>query len=141
MLRNTLFIKPEPDTSPEVDLDINDSSDFDSKETALELPIDLIQTPGHLIVRCPIAGAGIHDIEISLSTERLTLKKHATIEDPEKVTTYHYQECFWGELERDIDLPKPVDPDRTRASLQDGILVVTMPIASRTNSKVIHIQE
>jgi len=136
MLRNTFFAATnEPE---EADLEIEGSVD---EPEIMELPIDLIQTPGHLIVRCPIAGAGLHDIEISLNTDQLTIHKHGEVTTPEKITRWHNQECFWGELTRVIDLPKPVDPDHTRASLSDGVLVITMPIVSTNSSRVIPIKD
>lgn len=136
MLRNTFVIKPIAESEEEIELvTAEDGSE------ALELPVDLIQTSGHLIVRCPIAGAGIHDVDISLNADRLTIHKKGTVETPEKVVREHLAECYWGELIRTIDLPKPVDPDHTRATLNNGILVITMPIASRENTRSIQIKE
>src|SRR5688500_9446889 len=109
MLRNTFVIKPIEESEEEVALV---TAEEDSE--ALELPIDLIQTTGHLIARCPIAGAGIHDVEISLNADRLTIHKRGSVNTPEKVIREHLAECYWGELVRTVELPKPVDPDHTR---------------------------
>lgn len=139
MLHNTFFVKPESEEDGEIEISSNEPANHSSE--ALELPVDLIETPGHLIARFPIAGGGIHDINISLNADRLTLKKFSSVTEPDDIVKHHLEECYWGELERNIELPKPVDPDHTRASLQDGILVVTMPIASRNRSKIIHIED
>lgn len=137
MLRNTIFIKPEDSTTP-----LLESEDFSpTSDEDMELPIDLIQTTGHLVARCPIVGAGIHDVEISLSTDSLTITKSGQITDPEKIVQWHHQECHWGNLSRTIDLPKPVDADHTRATLSDGVLVITMPITSGNNTRLIKIKE
>lgn len=136
MLRNTFFIKPIEESEEPVDL-VTPEEEADT----LELPVDLIQTTGHLIVRCPIAGAGIHDVEISLNSDRLTIHKRNELPQTEKIVREHLSECYWGDLERTIDLPKPVDPDHTRASLHNGILVITMPIATRENTRSIQIKE
>jgi HSP20 family protein len=141
MLRNTFFTQTDSDENIAVDtVEIADYKDSPAETESLELPLDLIQTAGHLIVRCPIAGAGIHDIDISLNSDTLTIHKRSDIEDPKKIIRWHYQECFWGELTRTIDLPKPVDADHTRASLENGILVITMPIVSRANTRTIKVQ-
>lgn len=130
------------DTSSDVDEEIlEDSYDADLGEDELELPMDLIQTPGFLIAKIPITGAGINDIDISLNTDKLTIKKRATFDTSEKVVRMHLEECYWGELARTIELPKPVDPDHTKAALADGILTVRMPLAGRLNTRVIKIKE
>lgn len=136
MLRNTFVIKPIEESEDEVE-----AITAEEEADVLELPVDLIQTTGHLIVRCPIAGAGIHDVDISLNADRLTIHKRGEVDKPEKVVREHIAECYWGELIRTVDLPKPVDPDHTRATLNNGILVITMPITSRENTRSIQIKE
>ena len=139
MLRNTFFTQSEPTDEMEVTI-LPETQVVSESEETLELPIDLIQTAGHLIVRCPIAGAGIHDIDISLNSDQLTITKTSDIEDPAKILRWHHQECFWGELTRTVDLPKSVDADHTRATLENGILVITMPITSKANIRNFKIQ-
>ncbi len=130
------------DTSLDIDEEIlEDSYDSDLGEEELELPMDLIQTPGFLIAKVPIAGAGINDIDISLNTDKLTIKKRVTFDATEKVVRMHLEECYWGELGRTVELPKPVDPDHTKATLDDGILTIRMPLAGRLNTRVIKIKE
>lgn len=139
MLRNTILISPDPETVEEPSFQSSYISE--ASEETLELPIDLIQTTGHLVLRCPIVGAGIHDVEISLNTDTLTITKRADLEDPEKIVHWFNQECMWGDLSRTIELPKSVDPDHTRASLHNGVLTITMPIASKLNTRIIRIKE
>ncbi|MFH0905388.1 MAG: Hsp20/alpha crystallin family protein [bacterium] len=110
-------------------------------EAALELPLDLIRAGNQLIVRAPIVGAGIHDITITVSGNQLTIHKNSTTEEAEREEYPYVQECHWGALSRTISLPKPVDPNRTRASLHDGILTVVMPIVAKSHTQVIRIEE
>ena len=140
MLRNTFFAKPEP--IAEIDI-MTDTSDLDDPATEttneLELPIDLVQTPGQLILRAPISGGGIDDIDITLNPDQITITKRPYTPSSDKALHHHYQECYWGQLTRSIDLPQSVDPDTTRASLSDGILTIVMPLYKDSKTKIIRI--
>ena len=138
MLHNTFFARPDTnDLSLEETID---SSDFESTSpTTLELPVDLIQTPGQLILRAPISGGGIEDIDITLNPDQITITKRPYAGPQDKEIHEYYQECFWGHLTRTIDLPEPVDPDTTKATLADGVLTIVMPLYKNSKTKVIRI--
>jgi HSP20 family protein len=134
MLRDTFFTKADSDSS-QVAIDIDDHG-------ALELPIDLFRSDNNLIVRAPIAGANLHHITVSLGAQKLTITKAEHIDssnaNPDRI---YLEECHWGELSRTIELPLPVNPDHTRATLNDGVLTVIMPIINPSQSKFIKIKE
>lgn len=128
MLRDTFFTKSEPEAV--------------KSDTSLELPIDLFRSGDKLIVRTPIAGANLNHISVSVGPQRLTIHKAehniAYSDSPDRV---YLEECHWGELSRTVDLPMPVNPDTTRATLNDGVLTIAMPLINPNQSKLIRIKE
>ncbi|MFA5010111.1 MAG: Hsp20/alpha crystallin family protein [Patescibacteria group bacterium] len=128
MLRDTFFTKAEPEEA--------------KSDTSLELPIDLFRSGDKLIARAPIAGANLNHISVSVGPQRLTIHKAEHIvahtDSPDRI---YLEECHWGELSRAIDLPLPVNPDTTRATLTDGVLTIAMPLINPNQSKLIRIKE
>lgn len=140
MLRNTFFAKPKLNDEIEtIDLHTDDFESSSDQPTSLELPVDLVETPGQLILRAPISGGGIDDIDITLNPDQITLTKRPYNHPPDKEIHWHHQECYWGQLTRVIDLPQTVDPETTRASLADGILTIIMPLYKSSKTKIIRI--
>jgi len=133
MLRDTFFTKTEPAERDS----INEAVDGE----ALELPVDLFRSGNNLILRAPVIGVDINRVHVTLGNNRLTLRKvdgPAPLDTPERS---YLQECHWGELARAIDLPLPVNPDQTRATLHEGVLTVIMPLLNPHQAKLIRIKE
>ena len=111
MLRDTFFTKAETEPANRLGLAVEEAIGF-------ELPIDLFRSGNHLIVRAPILGADIKKVNVSIGNNQLTIHKTATpptdSHDPDRI---YLQECHWDELSRTIDLPPPVKPHSTPASL------------------------
>lgn len=145
MLRNTFFAKNQTADSRTITFRDNEETEAVdlSAETAdiSELPIDLLRVGHKLIARAPIAGAGMHDINVTIAANQLTIHKNSWRDNPEQKEHYYIQECHWGSLSRTVDLPKAVDPDRTRASLHNGILTVVMPLVSSSHTKIIQVRD
>ncbi|OGB73634.1 hypothetical protein A3K24_02210 [candidate division Kazan bacterium RIFCSPHIGHO2_01_FULL_44_14] len=145
MLRNTFFAQNQSAGSKTITF--RDGEEVEAEDLATdsvdasELPVDLLRTGNKLIARSPIAGAGIHDISVTITPNQLTINKNSWQGRSEEKEHFYLQECHWGNLSRTVDLPKPIDPDRTRASLNNGILTIIMPLASTSHTKIIQIQD
>lgn len=138
MLKNIFF-------AHNLEADANSITFGDTKEevmeaTEAELPIDLIRTGNKLVVRTPIVGANADDISITIENNLLTITKNSLREEPEAGEYYYLQECHWGVLSRVVELPKEVDPERIRATLDDGILTISLPLANKAYTKVINVR-
>lgn len=110
-------------------------------DSALELPIDLIRIDDTLVVRAPIVGVDLNGVTVTLGNNRLTLRKTShddPLTNPDRI---YLEECHWGELVRTIDLPLPVNPNTTRATLHSGVLTITMPLLNPNLEKLIKIKE
>lgn len=125
----------------ETEESLTEALDKTDNEGAIELPIDLIRTGNKLILKAPIVGAGINDINVTINTDQIIINKSGIHEPIDTNEQAYAQECHWGALSRTIDLPKNIDPDRTKASLHEGVLTIVMPIAVKSHIKTIKIQE
>lgn len=103
--------------------------------------INISDSDNALHVQAEVPGFEPKDIEISLEPARLTIsgKKEATKEQQEKGKMV-YKELCSNELLRVIDLPAEVDPEKTRATLKNGILELEMPKTSKSQSKRVEVK-
>ena len=88
--------------------------------------VDIFQTRDQLVVESDLPGVAREDVEIWVSQDCLRIHfsrrpTHASAEG-----TYLKQERVPGSYQRDLKLPKSVDPDSLTAQLRDGILRVRM---------------
>jgi HSP20 family protein len=133
MLRDTFFTKTNP-----VEEDLAEDVGTDD---ALELPIDLVRSGDNLIVRAPMVGVDINLVSVTLGNNHLTIRKTDSPEPLDPADRVYLQECHWGELVRAIDLPLPINPDHTRATLHDGVLTVIMPLLNPHQAKLIRVKD
>lgn len=106
----------------------------DDKEEG-QLTIDVYQDEDNIYVQSAVAGVDPDDLDINITKEAITIRgKREKIENIRE-HDYVYQECFWGTFSRSVVLPEEVDPDKSTASLKNGILTVKMPKFSRKKAK------
>ncbi|MEK9168399.1 MAG: Hsp20/alpha crystallin family protein [Patescibacteria group bacterium] len=110
------------------------------EEAEGELAVDVYQTPSAFTIESTIAGVNPEDIDISLTSDSITIKGKREKEERIKTENYIHQECYWGRFTRSIILPQEIDPDRTQASIKNGVLKITLPKINKTKSKKIKVR-
>ena len=146
------FIKPEIDKKPEKEIkaketeEIEDESEEDSLSEILdegegELAIDFYQTPTNFVIESTIAGVDPENIDVNITPESVTIKgKRDKFSSKSKAGEYLVQECFWGRFSRSIILPQEVDPDKSQATIKNGVLKITLPKANKEKTKKIKVK-
>ena len=104
-----------------------------------QLTVDVYQTSDNLVVKSIVAGIKNEDIQISLDNDMLTIKGHRKRQEQKNIEQYLYQECFWGAFSRTIILPTKVKANKIDATLEDGILTITLPISKIKTEKIIKV--
>lgn len=99
-----------------------------------QLSIDVYQTTDKLIVKSTIAGVKPDDIDIAINNDMLTIRGHREQKDEVDEGNYLYRECYWGSFSRSIILPVEVNAEKVDASLENGVLTVTLPKAKVSKS-------
>jgi HSP20 family protein len=105
-----------------------------------QLTIDVYQTPEEIVVESTIAGVKPEDLDISITSEAVTIRgkreKQETVQDED----YFYQECYWGKFSRSIILPQEIDSDKAVASIKNGILTIRLPKLNRQKTKKLKVK-
>lgn len=105
-----------------------------------QLTVDVYQDGDTIVVQSTVAGVKSEDVEVSITSESVAIrgKRERAREVEEK--DYFYQECFWGSFSRSIILPYEVDPDKSTATIKDGVLTVKMPKLNRQKAKKVKVK-
>ncbi len=88
--------------------------------------IDIHETATDVVVTAEIPGINPADVQIDLTGNVLTLKGEKKEESEEKGKNWHRIERGYGSFTRSFQLPESVDPEKTRASCDNGVLTVTI---------------
>ena len=111
------------------------------QEAEGQLAIDVYQTPEEIVVESTIAGVKGDDIDVDVTSERVTIRgernKETTVADGD----YFYQECFWVKFSRSVILPQEIDPDKAHSVLKNGVLTVTLPKLHRDRARKVKVKE
>lgn len=106
-----------------------------------QLAIDAYQDEDFVIIKAPIAGVQIEDLEISITDEVVTIKGTRRNEAEVPRESYFVQECYWGAFMRSYILPVSVDAGKAEATLrQNGILTIRIPKQEKTKTRVLKVE-
>jgi HSP20 family protein len=106
-----------------------------------ELAIDFYQTPTNFVIESTIAGVDPENLDVNITPESVTIKgKRDKFTSKSKAGEYLVQECFWGRFSRSIILPQEVDPDKSQATIKNGVLKITLPKANKEKAKKIKVK-
>lgn len=109
-------------------------------ESLGQVALDIFEQDGYFVVKAPIAGVRLQDLDIEVNDNVLTIRGHRHQADPISSDQYYIQECFWGEFTRSITLPTLIDQKRVRASFnKEGILKIIIPKEDKV--KIVRISE
>ena len=111
------------------------------QEAEGQLAIDVYQTPDEIIVESTIAGVKGDDIDVDVTSERVTIRGERHREGVIAGGDYYYQECFWGKFSRSVILPQEIDPDRATSILKNGVLTIRLPKLHRDKSRKVKVKE
>lgn len=97
-----------------------------SKEEG-HLTVDVFQSGNNIVIQSTIAGADPNDIDVSITKDMVTIKGSRTQEEKIKSDNYYHRELYWGTFSRSIILPVDIDPDKSKASIKNGVLTIKLP--------------
>ncbi len=105
-----------------------------------QVAVDIYEQDGYYIIKAPIAGVRLSDIDIEISDNVLTIRGQRSQNDGVEHDQYYLQECFWGEFHRSITMPFQIDPKKIRATFnKECILKIIIPKEERV--KIVRISE
>jgi HSP20 family protein len=92
-----------------------------------QLPVDVHQTPGEIVIRAFVAGVRPDELGISISRDMVVIEGARASRDQISDGDYFTRELFWGSFARTVLLPQEVDVENSSAIAKDGLLTIIMP--------------
>lgn len=92
------------------------------------LSLDVFRDHDQLVIRTPVAGVGVEDLDIAVDGDLLTIRGERHAQAPAHEEDWFYRECYWGSFSRSVILPMDVHAERVQAALKNGVLEIRFPI-------------
>jgi len=105
-----------------------------------QLAVDVYQTKENVVIKAPIAGVNVDDIDIEVAEDVVTIRGERKEEAEVDREHYYVQECYWGSFSRSVILPTSTVAEKAAASLKDGVLTITIPKVAQDKVKKIKVK-
>jgi len=105
-----------------------------------ELALDVAETDDEYLVKASLPGINPEDLDVTYSSNLLTIKGEIRKEEDVEDERYHLRERRYGAFSRSISLPSSVKADKIEARYEAGILTLHLPKSEETRPKRIKIQ-
>ena len=103
---------------------------------ALESFID----SGKLIIRAELPGVDPKDVDVTVTGDQLTIRGTREQRVDEQSRNFIHREFSYGIFERTIRLPGGINAEDVKASYNNGVLELTMPVPEESKSRKVAIQ-
>ncbi|HWP47186.1 MAG TPA: Hsp20/alpha crystallin family protein [Candidatus Limnocylindrales bacterium] len=101
--------------------------------------VEVYETKDELVVRAELPGMKQSDIDVSVSDGNLIIRGERKRESEIKEENYYRSEWTYGAFRRSIPLPAGTDPNKIKATYQNGVLEVKLPKPEEAKPKQIKI--
>jgi HSP20 family protein len=91
-------------------------------------------------VKAVLSGLKPEDVSIDITGETLTIKEESKAEQEGKEEDYLYQERRHGAFSRSVVLRSGLKSDKAEATMEDGVLTLTIPKAEEVKPKAIKLK-
>jgi len=102
--------------------------------------LDVYQTPNEIVVKAGLPGVKPEDVNIDVTGDTLTMKGETKAEQEIKKEDYLYRERRYGAFSRSVILPGGLRSDKAEATMEDGVLTLTIPKAEEVKPRVISVR-
>lgn len=105
-----------------------------------QVAVDVYEFENYYIIKAPIAGVSLSDIDIEITDNVLTIRGVREQRDQVPENQYYIQECYWGEFSRSVTLPFKIDPKKVKATFnKECVLKVLIPKEERV--KIVRVND
>ena len=91
------------------------------------LAVDMTSDENTVTVRTALPGFSEDEVKVDVQNNLLTITAESRTEREEDEANWHMREMRYGKFARSIHLPEQVTTDKAEATLENGILTVTLP--------------
>lgn len=104
----------------------------------MKLPkIDVIDRESEIVVKAEMPGVDKKNIDISVGPDSVTLRGETRHEEREEKGNYYRSEISRGAFSRTVALPASVNSDGAKASMDNGVLEITLPKVEKAKRRSI----
>jgi HSP20 family protein len=103
------------------------------------MPLDVIDTPGSLLLEAALPGVRPEDIEVSVLDDVLTVSAGTDVQDTAEAAGYQVREVRRGRVMRTVTLPHGLRTEDATATFENGLLRLAIPKAQPIERRVIPI--
>ncbi len=119
---------------------LQDSSKGNLTMNAWNPSTDIIETKEAYLFKIELPGFKREDVAIEFNSDTLSIRGERKQEEDVKKGNCHRIERSYGSFQRSFSLPKNIDAKRIEATLNDGLLVLSVPKREEAQTKAIQIQ-
>lgn len=102
-------------------------------------PLNIWEDEGNVYAEAELPGLTMDDLEVLVTGNELSIKGERKPQTETNVT-FHRGERGVGAFRRVVRLPLGIDADRVQATLQDGVLTITLPKAEAARARKIEVK-
>ena len=102
--------------------------------------LDVTETDKQIEITAELPGLEEKDVQVNLADNVLTIRGEKKAEKEEKDKTYRLVERSYGSFVRSLELPEGVNADAIKASIDKGVLKVTVPKPAPAQVKKIDVK-
>jgi len=102
--------------------------------------LDVTETDKQIEITAELPGLQEKDVQVNLADNVLTIRGEKKAEKEEKDKTYRLVERSYGSFVRSLELPEGVNADAIKASIDKGVLNVTVPKPATAQVKKIDVK-
>lgn len=112
----------------------------DAEATAWTPSCDVLEDKDELKIVLELPGVRPEDLKINLENRILTVRGEKKALAEQNGERWHRYERAYGSFERSFTLPVTVDPDRVQATVEHGVLILTLPKAASAKPREIPVR-
>lgn len=112
----------------------------DERVSVFAAAFDVKETTDAYVFRADVPGVRENEIEVTITGNRLTVSGKREQESEARSDRYYNIERRYGAFSRSFTLPDGADGEHLRASLQDGVLEITVPKKPEVQSRKVEVE-
>ncbi len=102
--------------------------------------VDVIEKGNDIIVTADMPGVDKKDIKINLRDDMLEISAERKSEREQKGEEFYRHERSFNRFYREIRLPALVDQSKAKATFNNGVLEITLPVTAKAKESNIQVQ-
>ena len=113
---------------------------FNGLEGGRTMPIDMYQTDSEVVVKTALPGLKPEEVDITFTDGTVNIKGETKADNKVRREDCFYQEHRYGAFSRHVSLPSGLDTGKAEASLESGILTLTIPKFEQAKPKSVKVK-